>query len=216
MINSDYQNLAKTILDAVNNAFRGDPNYRGSKILSFDCGSVIPFVEVSKNASASNDAAIELKPISDMVNSGSVGSLSVESGSFVINPAKSVPNLYIILDTKLSNRQFCDHKANFKNRFAAIMVTKDGLSFIAPSQIVIFSSNCNDQSTLYSAAKVSFYITESPSVVVTPDPELTIRAYKLIKQFIEDGTTWRLSASFDDKVWAYCSFFLFEIPFFAI
>ena len=200
MNSNDYIRLAKIILDAVNNAYRNDVNYRGSRIVYFDCGSVIPHVEVSKSANASNNNVAELKPVSDMVQTGSVATLTVDAASFSQNLIRSVPNLYIKLVTKLSNRQFCDHKKNFKDRFAAILVALDGQSFINPSQIVIFESNCNDPSVLYSAAKASFYVTSSTSQVLVADLELTNRAYKLIKQFMEDGTTWRLSASFDKKV----------------
>ena len=200
MKSSDYQNLAKIVLDAVNNAYRNDSYYRGSRILYFDCGSVIPVVEISKNGSASDNVVNELKPVSDLVATGLVANLQVDKGSFSSNPTKSVPTLYVKLTTELSNMQFCGHKSNFKERFATFLVTTDGLSLIDPSQIIIFDHKCNDKSAEYSSAEALFYITSSSSDAVIPDKELTTRAYKLIQQFVQDGTTWRLSASFDGKV----------------
>ena len=195
-----YKNIANEVVAAVNTAFRNDPYYLGSRVYQFDCGSVIPFVEVSKNGSATGNSAAELKPAEDMVKNGTASSLAIDISSFSSSPTTSVPNLYIKLDTELSNSQFCLHKSNFKNKLAAILVSIDGQSFVNPAQIVIFGSNCNDRSVSYNTAKISFYVTGSANQVLLPDPELTSRAYKLIKQFVEDGTTWRLSASFDDKV----------------
>ena len=197
---NDYKILANAVVAAVNTAFRNDPYYVGSRVYKFDCGSVIPFVEVSKNGSATNNVATELKAAEDMVKHGTASGLSIDASSFSSSPTASSPNLYIELDTELSNSQFCLHKSNFKNQFANHLVSTDGQSFINPAQIVVFGSNCNDQSVSYNAAKVSFYVTRSTSQVVLPDVELTNRAYKIIRQYVEDGTTWRLSASFDNKV----------------
>lgn len=197
---NDYKSIANAVVAAVNTAYENDPYYLGSRVYQFDCGSVIPFVEVSKNGSATGNSATELKEAKDMVQNNASSGLNIDTSSFSSSPTTVTPKLYIKLDTELSNSQFCRHKSTFKNKFAAILVSTDGQSFVSPGQIVVFGSNCNDQSASYSAAKISFYVTGSTSKVLDPDPELTNRAYKLIKQFVEDGTTWRLSASFHDKV----------------
>ena len=197
---NDYKSIANAVVAAVNTAYKDDPYYLGSRVYQFDCGSVIPFVEVSKNGSATGNSATELKEAKDMVQNNTSPGLNIDTSSFSSSPTTVTPKLYIKLDTELSNSQFCRHKSTFKNKFAAILVSTDGQSFVSPGQIVVFGSNCNDQSASYSAAKISFYVTGSTSKVLDPDPELTNRAYKLIKQFVEDGTTWRLSASFHDKV----------------
>lgn len=198
---TEYQSIATVILKAVNDAFKSDPLYRGSKILYFECGSVIAAVEVSKNGSATSNVGKELKPASDLVKTGSISGLILDASSFTSNPTKQSPNIFVKMVTKLSNQQFCMHRANFKDRFASFIVATDGLSVISASQIVIFDHACNEASK-YGAAKASFYITSSAGDAISPDQELTVRSYKLIKQFIGDITTWRLSASFDDKVGA--------------
>ena len=195
----EYKNLAKQIIDGVNEAFKDDKTYTGSRLVRFDCGSVVPVVEVSKTVNATNAVNVELKPIADKIQTGAFIGLTV--GSFDSTPSSAaLPRLYIKLGTELSNDQFCRHKENFRLKLASFIVTSNGFSLIQPSQIVVFGNKCTDTSQRYQSAVIHFYVSTSAFNAMDIDSELTTRTFKLVKQFIEEATTWRLSAAFDKRV----------------
>ena len=104
------------------------------------------------------------------------------------------------MKTDMSVKQFCASKTDFKNSFTTFLVATSGFEMIKASQVVVFDNGCMQTSTNYKNAEPMFYISASATDASSPDIELTTRAFKLLRQFLDDGTTWRLSASFDKKV----------------
>lgn len=197
---SMYKSLVTNITAAVAKAYVSDPTYKSAKVLRFECGSVIPTVEVTKSVYANGTAAAELNLVKTVVDSGTFAGYTVNSFSSKPAAAASLPSLYFILKTGLSNKQLCHNRESFKKSLASIVVASNGESFIQPSQIVFVEHKCNDQSAATKRASPKVYIATSALDVNKMDTEITTRVHRLITQFIDDGTTWRLSAAFDGKV----------------
>ena len=199
--NKEYQQLTQKIITAVNNAYVTDRFYRGAKILYVYCGSVVPVVEITKSVNATTNSTKELKLVEDVVKSGNFAGYTVNPGSFSSTPSVAqMPTIYITMKADLSIKQFCASKTDFKNSFTTFLVATSGFEMTKASQIVVFDNGCMQTSTNYKNSQPMFYVSASATDASSPDNELTIRAFKLLRQFLHDGTTWRLSASFDKKV----------------
>eukprot|EP00794_Sanderia_malayensis_P009796 gene9796-10795_t len=202
----DYVNIKNKIINSVNKAFTdsGDLTFKSARLLRFECGSVIPFVEVTKSANATGTIAAELNVVSSQINSGSFAGYN--TSSFTSSPVKStsLPVIYFTLKTGLSNQQFCGNRDLFKAALAKLIVSYDennsAILYHQPSQVVLAEHKCNDVAASTYKASPLIYISTSTTDANTVDVQLTIRVSKLITQMIDDGTTWRLSAALDRKV----------------
>ena len=179
-----------------------DASFLNARLVNFQCGSVIPTVEVTKTQNANETAAVELNAVKTKIETGTFAGYTTDTSSFTAAaaPVAALPSLYIILKTELSVAQFCKNIANFKKSLSTVLVSTDGQSFITMSQIVVFENKCNDKDAKSKKAEPKLYISPSAVDASQIDTEVTTRASQLFQQFLDDGTTWRVGAAFVDKV----------------
>lgn len=179
-----------------------DASFLNARLVNFQCGSVIPTVEVTKTQNANETAAVELNAVKTKIETGTFAGYTTDTSSFTAAaaPVAALPSLYIILKTELSVAQFCKNIANFKKSLSTVLVSTDGQSFITMSQIVVFENKCNDKDAKSKKAEPKLYISPSAVDASQIDTEVTTRASQLFQQFLDDGTTWRVGAAFVDKI----------------
>ncbi len=158
-------------------------------------------MEVTKSAASLGTKDAELDLVKKAINTGTFAGFTVDT--FSSNPAAatvSLPGLYIILETGLSNKQLCASRENFRKALSLIIVNANGESLIHKDQVVFAEHHCNDASASSKKASPKVFIAPTAFDANTVDTEVTTRLSLLIDQFISDGTTWRLGAAFANKV----------------
>ena len=128
-------------------------------------------------------------------------------------PIETKPNLYVKVKLGITWGEFCyklEH--TLKQKIAWNLYDKNGTR-VSPDRIIFINveKNCADPSKKDEQAEVWFYVSKLSSKKLHKC--LTLKAYKLLKMFLENGNTKLLGPEFEGKVdivfIAFCLFLLF-------
>lgn len=115
-------------------------------------------------------------------------------------PIEQKPNLYVKVKLGITWGEFCSKlEHSLKQKIAWNLYDKNGTR-VSPDRIIFINveKNCADPSKKDEHAEVWFYVSKSGSN--TLHRCLTLRAYKLLKMFLENGNTKPLGTEFEGKV----------------
>ena len=123
-----------------------------------------------------------------------------EPGSSGIPPIEQKPNLYVKVKLGITWGEFCSKlEHSLKQKIAWNLYDKNGTR-LSPDRIIFINveKNCADPSKKDEQAEVWFYVSKSGSKKLHKC--LTLKAYKLLKMFLENGNTKPLGPEFEGKV----------------
>lgn len=123
-----------------------------------------------------------------------------EPGSSGTPPIEQKPNLYVKVKLGITWGEFCSKlEHSLKQKIAWNLYDKNGTR-VSPDRIIFINveKNCADPSKKDEHAEVWFYVSKSGSN--TLHRCLTLKAYKLLKMFLENGNTKPLGTEFEGKV----------------
>lgn len=123
-----------------------------------------------------------------------------EPGSSGTPPIEQKPNLYVKVKLGITWGEFCSKlEHSLKQKIAWNLYDKNGTR-VSPDRIIFINveKNCADPSKKDEQAEVWFYVSKSGSK--TLHRCLTLKAYKLLKMFLENGNTKPLGTEFEGKV----------------
>ena len=115
-------------------------------------------------------------------------------------PIEQKPNLYVKVKLGITWGEFCSKlEHTLKQRIGWNLYDKNGTR-VSPDRIIFINveKNCADPSKKDEQAEVWFYVSKSGSK--TLHKCLTLKAYKLLKMFLENGNTKPLGPEFEGKV----------------
>lgn len=122
------------------------------------------------------------------------------SGTSGTPPIEQKPNLYVKLKLGITWGEFCSKlEHTLKQKIAWNLYDKNGTR-VSPDRIIFINveKNCADPSKKDEQAEVWFYVSKSGSNKLHKC--LTLKAYKLLKMFLENGNTKPLGPEFEGKV----------------
>ena len=131
-----------------------------------------------------------------------------EPGSSGTPPIEQKPNLYVKVKLGITWGEFCSKlEHSLKQKIAWNLYDKNGTR-VSPDRIIFINveKNCADPSKKDEQAEVWFYVSKSGSK--TLHRCLTLKAYKLLKMFLENGNTKPLGTEFEGKVDSNIHYFL--------
>ena len=123
-----------------------------------------------------------------------------EPGSSGTPPIEQKPNLYVKVKLGITWGEFCSKlEHTLKQKIAWNLYDKNGTR-VSPDRIIFINveKNCADPSKKDEQAEVWFYVSKSGSKKLHKC--LTLKAYKLLKMFLENGNTKPLGPEFEGKV----------------
>jgi len=123
-----------------------------------------------------------------------------EPGSSGTPPIEQKPNLYVKVKLGITWGEFCSKlEHTLKQKTAWSLYDKNGTR-VSPDRIIFINveKNCADPSKKDEQAEVWFYVSKSGSKKLHKC--LTLKAYKLLKMFLENGNTKALGPEFEGKV----------------
>lgn len=123
-----------------------------------------------------------------------------EPGSSGTPPIEQKPNLYVKVKLGITWGEFCSKlEHSLKQKIAWNLYDKNGTR-VSPDRIIFINveKNCADPSKKDEHAEVWFYVSKSGSN--TLHRCLTLKAYKVLKMFLENGNTKPLGTEFEGKV----------------
>ena len=115
-------------------------------------------------------------------------------------PIEQKPSLYVKVKLGITWGEFCSKlEHTLKQKIAWNLYDKNGTR-VSPDRIIFINveKNCADPSKKDEQAEVWFYVSKSGSK--TLHKCLTLKAYKLLKMFLENGNTKPLGPEFEGKV----------------
>lgn len=133
-------------------------------------------------------------------------------GSSGTPPIEQNPNLYVRVKLGITWGEFCSKlEHTLKQKIAWNLYGKNGTR-VSPDRIIFINvdKNCADPSKKDEQAEVWFYVSKSGSKKLHKC--LTLKAYKLLKMFLENGNTKPLGPEFEGKVGSHFQFFSLFIP----
>ena len=110
------------------------------------------------------------------------------------------PSLYVKVKLGITWGEFCSKlEHSLKQKIAWNLYDKDG-SKVSPDRIIFINvkKNCGDPNQKDEKANVWFYVSKSGSNKLHKC--LTLKAYKVLKMFLENGNTNELGPDFEGKV----------------
>lgn len=131
-----------------------------------------------------------------------------EPGSSGTPPIEQKPNLYVKVKLGITWGEFCSKlEHSLKQKIGWNLYDKNGTR-VSPDRIIFINveKNCADPSKKDEHAEVWFYVSKSGSN--TLHRCLTLKAYKLLKMFLENGNTKPLGTEFEGKVDSNIHYFL--------
>lgn len=131
-----------------------------------------------------------------------------EPGSSGTPPIEQKPNLYVKVKLGITWGEFCSKlEHSLKQKIAWNLYDKNGTR-VSPDRIIFINveKNCADPSKKDEQAEVWFYVSKSGSN--TLHRCLTLKAYKVLKMFLENGNTKPLGTEFEGKVDSNIHYFL--------
>lgn len=133
-------------------------------------------------------------------------------GSSGTPPTEQNPNLYVRVKLGITWGEFCSKLEHaLKQKIAWNLYDKNGTR-VSPDRIIFINveKNCADPSKKDEQAEVWFYVSKSGSKKLHKC--LTLKAYKLLKMYLENGNTKPLGPEFEGKVGSHFQFFSLFIP----
>ena len=133
-------------------------------------------------------------------------------GSSGTPPIEQNPNLYVRVKLGITWGEFCSKlEHTLKQKIAWNLYDKNGTR-VSPDRIIFINveKNCADPSKKDEQAEVWFYVSKSGSKKLHKC--LTLKAYKLLKMYLENGNTKPLGPEFEGKVGSHFKFFSLFIP----
>ncbi|KAL9986464.1 hypothetical protein ACROYT_G000618 [Oculina patagonica] len=115
-------------------------------------------------------------------------------------PIEQKPSLYVKVKLGITWGEFCSKlEHSLKQKIAWNLYDKNGTR-VSPDRIIYINveKNCADPSKKDEHAEVWFYVSQSGSKKLHKC--LTLKAYKLLKMFLENGNTKLLGPEFEGKV----------------
>ena len=115
-------------------------------------------------------------------------------------PTEQKPSLYVKVKLGITWGEFCSKlEHSLKQKIAWNLYDKNGTR-VSPDRIMFINveKNCADPSKKDEQAEVWFYVSKSGSKKLHKC--LTLKAYKLLKMFLENGNTKPLGPDFEGKV----------------
>ena len=151
-----------------------------------------------------------INPLTNAIQSKLLNGLRLSSEKIVKSPISWSQNspIRIKLELDLPNEYFCPERSEFKTRLSKRIILPNGVDIISSSQIVIYRHMCNNKNERFKKAVIEFYVYDKH--FMKADQKLTKLAYKVIDQFLYDGTTWKLGLVFHKNVRKHFSRTLFK------
>ena len=149
-----------------------------------------------------------IQPLTNAIRSKSLNGLPLSSENIMKSPISwsQYSPTRIKLEFDLPNEYFCPERSEFKIRLSKRIILSNGV--INPSKIVIYRHMCNNKNERFKKAVIEFYVYDKH--FMKADQKLTKLAYKVIDQFLYDGTTWKLGLVFHKNVRKHFSLTLFK------
>ena len=123
-------------------------------------------------------------------------------------PIEQKPKLFVKVKVGITWGEFCSKlEHTLKQKIAWNLYDKNGTR-VSPDRIIFINveKNCADPSKKDEQAEVWFYVSKSGSKKLHKC--LTLKAYKLLKMFLENGNTKPLGPDFEGKVDSIFQFFI--------